>query len=236
MLILQSSADDVPARAAVRVGFISTIAPYVIPEGDHGAEVDLIREALRRSGRELNAVYLPLQRVRAEFDKRHLDAAASGEPATGWGAALSAPYIEFHEAAIVDASSDIRVNTIADLSGIRVASFRGATESLGSDFKRAVAHNPRYQELNVDVDLCRLLRRGMIDAVVSDEYIYRYLDASLPAATALTLRVEEVFPRKTYEVAFHDARLRDDFDTALADMRRDGTYERIVRAYLVSGH
>ncbi|KAF0815065.1 putative histidine-binding protein [Andreprevotia sp. IGB-42] len=232
-LLLALCAPLAHARdTVVRVGMIASIPPYVYASEDRGIEVDLIREALHRSGREARMVYTPLERVIYGFKSGQIDAAATMDESSGLKAAYSAPYIAFRHVAVSLDNRQLNINAISDLRNYRIVSFRRASSFLGPDFAAAAKAAPLYREENNDVDLNRLLYKGSVDVVVGDERIFRAIMGQLPEGIANPVRVHRIFPPKPYSVAFRDARLRQDFDRAMAQMRADGSYTRIVAHYL----
>ncbi|SMC25086.1 amino acid ABC transporter substrate-binding protein, PAAT family [Andreprevotia lacus DSM 23236] len=217
---------------AVRIGMIASIPPYVYAQQDKGIEVDLIREALRRTGRDAEMIYTPLERVIYGFKAGQIDAAATMDESSGLKAVYSAPYIEFHHVAVALEKNQLAIKQVADLGQYRMVSFRRASNFLGPAFAAAAKAAPEYHEENNDIDLNRLLYKGAVDVVVGDERIFRAIMAQLPESADNPVRVYRVFPAKPYSVAFRDAKLRGEFDKAMAQMRADGSYARIVAHYL----
>ncbi|WP_035054005.1 substrate-binding periplasmic protein [Andreprevotia chitinilytica] len=216
----------------IRVGLIASIPPYVYAKEDRGIEVDLIREALRRSGYEAKMVYTPLERVIWGYQNGQIDAAGTMDESSGLKAAFSVPYIEFQHAAFSLQSRKLELRNIDDLRNYRIVTFRRATNFLGPRFAAAANASPDYREENNDVDLNRLLYNGVVDVTVGDERIFRVIMAQLPESAAHPVRVHHIFPPKPYRVAFRDPKVRDAFDKAITQMRQDGSYARILAHYL----
>ena len=74
-----------------------------------------------------------------------------------------------------------------------------------------------------------------IDVAVMDESIFRFYRQKLIDEKKADRSQEyvgfNIFPPTPYKAAFHDPRIRDDFNKAIAAMRKDGRYDAVYRKY-----
>ncbi|OIQ49201.1 Bacterial extracellular solute-binding protein, family 3 [Pseudodesulfovibrio hydrargyri] len=232
------------ARAReIRVGVGFAIAPYALREQDAGLEVDLLRAAFRAAGMEARFVYLPNLRLPlalAEGDVDCLATSAGYDMAerTGRPVFYSGPTLTFRNYAVTLADRDLRIRSIADLSGYVVLGFQDAASYLGPEFAAMARGNDLYSELSDQSLQVRMLFSGRVDVVLSERRVFLYWRNRLkgsPAGRAVDLdqavTFHAIFPAQDRQVVFVRKSLCDDFDRGMAAIRESGSFDRIVRAY-----
>jgi ABC-type amino acid transport substrate-binding protein len=133
--------------------------------------------------------------------------------------AFSDPYFQADQSVMVQADSSI--TSLDGLQGKAIGVQRGTT---GADLAATVpgATLKRYDIID---DAFDALAQGRVDGVVNDFAISAYTAAQKPQLKV----VERVPPREEYGLVFpkDNPALREAFNTGLAKIRADGTYDKI---------
>lgn len=227
----------------VKVGIGFSLPPYVIRESDSGLESDIVREALRRAGHDVQFVYLPNLRLPVAFDKGDVDCVVANKAYDLSRDSDRAVYqsmttINYRNYAITLKRSDHSIESISDLAGKQVLAFNNAIKYLGAEFADMARGNKCYSEVADQSLQGRLLLSGRVQVVISDKRIFRWwcdrLDKQDVGATldlAAPLEYHPIFPLAPRAVNFGEETLRDAFDKALETMRQGGKLEAIMNDY-----
>lgn len=121
----------------------------------------------------------------------------------------------------------IEVTSVEDLADLKIGVQTGTTgDSQASDAVKADSQMQRY---NKGADAIQALKNGKIDCVVID---------SLPAEKFVAANddlkiVNGIFDTEEYAMCFKKGNtLRDEFNTALAELKEDGTLDEIMSNYI----
>jgi len=232
-----------PAAAReVTIVFAYSLPPYVMRDSSHpegsGFEFEIFRAALAARGYTMKPAFAELGRLGLALQQGLADGAQRGGPdlpaSAGYHYAAG-PTVSYEDVAITLRRSGIAMHDPADLRSRRVAAFQGAKSYLGPAYAAAVAGNPDYLETADEKRKIALLFDARIDVYVGDINIFRYYRGLASSAdTSQEVVIHRIFPARpdpTGHAVFRDARLRDDFDAGLQEIRRNGTYARIVGKY-----
>lgn len=224
-----------PAWAAeLTIVFGKYTPPYVFEDGT-GIVVDIVRTALEASGHKVKPVYAPMERGLKMFAEKQVDGTTIIQESSGLKAEYSDNFMQYHNRAFVLKSRNLAIRSVADLGDKAVVGFQNANTYLGKDFGRVAGANPRYKEMAQQEAQTHMLLLGRIDVAVMDESIFRFyrlkLIAEQKAEQAQEFVGYDIFPPTPYKAAFADRKVRDDFNRAIAAMRKDGRYEAIYRKY-----
>ncbi len=216
-----------------RIAFNNALAPFAIEATAKGIEIDIVREALRRQGCKLVPVFLPFVRFEYALKEHKVDGVATINARSGIRAAFSDVYIEYHNVAVTLASRRLPINGIADLKGLKVIAFPGASRSLGEEFQRFTLNNPYYSEDQKQLSHNRLLYNGGVDVAIAERSIFAYLDRTLGDSKfperKLPVVLHPLFAANQYQVGFRDPALRDRFNLGLSSLSKEdvkGIHER----------
>jgi ABC-type amino acid transport substrate-binding protein len=225
-----TTAANVPA--AIRVASDIPYAPFEFFEkpGSRkavGFDVDLVNEAAKIIGiGKVTFVDQGFDSLFISIPQGRFDLAASSITITEErqkDAIFSDPYFSANQSIMVKKGSAIA--TEADLEGKTLGVQRGTT---GADYARKIpgAKLKRYEEID---DAFVALETGRVDAVINDFAISAYATKS---RTGLEV-VSQITTNESYGLMFpkESTDLRDQFNTALEQMRGDGTYDRIYRKW-----
>lgn len=226
-----------PALAAelptLRVAVGLFLPPYVIREQHGGLEYDIVAEALRRSGYRMQPQYVAYGQIGAMLQRRAVDAAMTQNPAGGLDAHYSEPVVRYHDYAITLSARRISLQRVQDLHAYSMVAFQNAHKELGPAFAELTRNHQRYSETGQQIAQNKLLYSGQVDVVVADKLIFNYyrqlVHGEVDARQPVTFH--PLFDPIAYSVAFHDPALRDRFNLALGEMRKDGSVARIEQRY-----
>jgi polar amino acid transport system substrate-binding protein len=224
-LLLPPAAQAQSGCGAVRIAFNNALAPFAIEATGNGIEVDIVRESLRRQGCTLEPVFLPFVRFGYALVERKVDGVATINERSGIEAAFSDTYIEYHNVAVTLQSRHLAINRIADLKGLKVIAFPGASLSLGDEYRRFTVNNRQYSEEQKQLSHNRLLYNGGVDVAVAERSIYAYLDRTLDdskfSERKLPVVLHPLFAVNRYQVGFRDPALRDKFNLGLSSLSKE---------------
>jgi len=220
--------------AELRIIFTKHTPPYVFEDGT-GIVVDIVRTALEAGGHKVKPVYVPIERGFKMFADRQAEGTTILLESSGLKAEYSEPFMQYHNRAFVLKSRGLAIRSLADLGDKSVVAFQNADKYLGKEFGLAVAGNQRYKEMAHQEAQTQMLLLGRIDVAVMDESIFRFYRQKLIAERKAEQAQEtvgyDILPPTPYKAAFLDRKVRDDFNKAVAAMRKDGRYDAIYRKY-----
>ena len=234
LLVLCCALSGPACAAELKIIFSKYTPPYVFEDGT-GIVVELVRTALEAGGHKVQPVYVPIERGFKMFADKQADGTTIIQESSGLKAEYSDNFMQYYNRAFALKSRNLAIRAFADLADKSVVAFQNANKYLGADFGRAVAANPRYKEMAQQEAQTQMLLQGRIDVAIMDESIFRFyrlkLIAEKKAEQAQEFVGHEIFPPTPYKAAFVDRKVRDDFNKAIAAMRKDGRYDAIYRKY-----
>lgn len=232
--VLLSLSPTLAAAQVLNVAFGESLEPYVMPQQASGIEVEIIREALRAEGLGMQPVFMAQKRLPLALKNPRIDAIATIRPDSGLKAAYSDPYVYYEDVAITLRSRNLQLREVAELGKYSISAFPLATQYLGAEFARMAANNPRYGETGNQVDQNRLLYRHLIDVVVADQRIFKYMNQRVVSdfrEVVQPVSYHQLFEKLPYRVAFRSAALRDRFNRGLATLNDNGLYQQILNRF-----
>ena len=228
LLVLLISAS---VRAETLLMGTSDGPPYMIQATETGLDIDIPRAALKAVGYDMRLKFYPLARAMRELqlDQIHLTAPFFSNPPNG--IYVSDSHIQYRP--IVISMKGIEpINSFEALGKYRLATFQGATGYFGEPLKKASQSSPSYIEHHDMGKLVSLLVQGRTETVLLDYWIFNYyLSQSGYPEMKKELVFHDFIPRVPATVAFHDKGLRNRFNQGLKIIRKNGTYDQIVKRY-----
>lgn len=238
-LLLIGSHQALVARE-ITIAFGMDRPPYVFGDEGRGLEIDLVRAALAAKGHTLKVVSRSNSRMLADLLQGNVDGAATVSP-TADGAFFSDTFVVFENYAITFKSPKRVINKIADLKSFSIAAWQGAHHDLGPEFKKLF--NPdvrepyilRYHEIESQLSQNLMFWKGRIQVIIVDRTIFSWFrnELSKSADTSQEVEFHNIFPMGTsHRIAFHDAKIRDEFNEGLTQIRKSGRYKKFYEAYI----
>lgn len=230
----KSADTDEPLKSAgvLRVGTEGVYSPFSYHDTATGQLVGYDVEVARAVGDKLGVrvefVETPWDSIFAALEANRFDVVANEVTITPERRAkydLSQPY-SVGEGVIVTRADDDSIKTLADLKG-KVAA-ENATSNWSEIARNAGA---RVEAVEGFTQAIKLLNQGRVDVVVNDSIaVYAYLaetnDTSVKIAGAVGEKSEQGF------AARKDSGLLPELNTALDELRADGTLATISQRYL----
>lgn len=223
----------------LRLGISLSIPPWVIRETDSGLKLDIIRKAFEGAGHDIKIVYAPYGRAYDLFERGKVDAIMSpAAPIVDFGF-LSEPLVSFHNVVISlqkkGFPKDLPLSFLQDKS---IVAFQKASLLLGGDFANLVKDNPLYEEIGRQHLQLNLLFLREVDFIVMDQSIFGYywrqaVEHDFPSDSRFLQKVQyhEFFDISEYRYLFRSQEHRDLFDKGLARIKKDGSYDAILKKY-----
>lgn len=193
-----------------------------------GFDVDLATEVTKRMGVELQLQPIDWKAKELELKSGNIDVIWNGYTVTPQRAEqvlLSKPYMQNEQVVVVKAGSDIK--TLADLAGKIVAVQDGSSAQI------AIAENEELassigEQIDFKENVTALLdvSTGQVDALAVDSVVADYYTSKKPGEYVI---LEETLAPEDYAIGFRkgEQALCDAVETALEEMRADGTFAQI---------
>ncbi|CDO29070.1 ABC transporter permease subunit [Mycolicibacterium porcinum] len=225
---------DEPLKSAgvLRVGTEGVYSPFSYHDTATGQlvgyDVDVARAVGDKLGVRVEFVETPWDSIFAALEANRFDVVANEVTISSERQAkydLSQPY-SIGEGVIVTRADDNSIKTLADLKG-KVAA-ENATSNWSEIARKAGA---RVEAVEGFTQAIKLLNQGRVDVVVNDSIaVYAYLaetnDTSVKIAGTVGEKSEQGF------AARKDSGLLPELNTALDELRADGTLAAISQKYL----
>ena len=191
-----------------------------------GFDVDIVNEVAKRLDVEAEFVKTPFDPIFRNLAQGRFDIVASAAtitPERQRTVNFSEPYFPADQSLMVKRGSDIK--TTGDLAGKRVGAQLGTTGA--DEAKKVDAETVRTYDL-ID-DAFNALQNGQVDAVINDFPVSKYAERSKEDLQV----VQRIATGEEYGLGINkdDAKLKEEIDKALQDMKEDGTYTRIYKKW-----
>lgn len=224
-------AHAVPPVLHVAIGINKP--PYIVEATRSGLEYELVNAIVTEMGYRMEPDFVPPARMAMLVRAGQFDMAITVREVSGLPGFYSAPYIRYQNAAFALARTNVRLDSIEDLSRYSVAAFQNARIALGERFRAATDQNPNYQEVSPQSTQNKLLYAGRVDVVVADRRIFHYFNGEVGSTvdTRQPIREYSLFPPTDYQALFRQANQRDQFNAALQRIHDNGVYDAILRRY-----
>lgn len=200
-----------------------------------GFDIDLAREACKRLNMEVEFKPIDWGAKEAEMKSKRIDAiwncfTVNEEREKAYG--LSEPYIVNAQLLVVPAGSDIK--TKADMAGKVVAVQDDSTGDYLMNLEENKALKASLKDYRKYPDFAAAymdLDNKRVDVMIVDAVLARYYDQKNPGKYTI---LDENMGDEVVAVAFRkeDNELREKFNKALAEMKKDGTCKKISEKWM----
>lgn len=214
------------------VGVGMALPPYIIQESSSGIELEILRQALPASY-NIKLVYLPFARLKVSLTDGTTDAVTPVNESAGIkNAFYSDSHIKYQNVAITLKSRGLKINSISDLSKLRIVAFQDATLYLGPDYAAMAKANAGYSEFSAQENQVKMLFSERTDAIVMDINIYKYFKSQIKDVdVSKEISIAEIFQPTDYKVAFKNKESATNFNAGLAKLKNSGAYAAILNKY-----
>lgn len=218
------------------IGFSYAKPPYVFAQsprqtGDRrGIEIEIVEAALAERDHSFEPRFYSYNRLNDALKSGKVDAIATVRPELDWPF-YSDEYVFYHNFAITRAETKPEITGIKSLSSRSITAWEGATKDLGPVYAKAVAEASNYQEIGDQQQQVLQFLHGRVNTLVIDGMIFRYW-ARVLGFNPDDYLFHSIFGGKTrFVMGFTSKSLRDDFNTGLRILEKNGTYDAIYRKY-----
>lgn len=201
--------------------------PLMVESKDKGVFIDLVKEVIGRTGEQFEIVVAPPKRTVASFHKGAIDGFFPClDVLLQKDAAKSKPIYVKADFAFTRSDTPI-IKSISQLEGKKV----GIT--VGYPYAKALISDKKIKLEGADNDVLNMkkLSKGRIDAFVVEE---KTGVKALKESGAANIHYDKAAPLSKQDVYFvfqptaEGKALAAKFSKALADMRKDGTFQKIM--------
>ena len=223
-------------KQTLSVGFVIDLIPFVLNK-DRGVFPDITREALRRLSYQMKAFNFPSRQFDFDPLARFADLDLFvGTPAEHRTDYHYAKIYEFSNVAVSLASSRLKIDSVADLSGKDIVAFNNAGLHLKQPFtalyERELKHSSLYHEVENQAAQFQMLLDKRTQVIILDRAMVRFYAAQAGIQALAGLVMHEIFPlTNAVYVAGREAALMSRIENTVGDMVRDGTVRKIVALY-----
>ncbi len=206
---------------------------------NHGIEVDIFRETLKLMGHTLKIKTMDRGLVKRSLSSSKKVDIASGVNLSTDRYHYSDKIIEYVNFAITLENDNISLNSVNDLRHYSISTWPGAHTALGPAFARLYGrkgtHRNSYTQFSSQLQQNIAFWSNETEAMIIDRNIFAYyrnmLKDTLPTFRKVVMA--PLFNKETpYYAAFKDKKLRGEFNDALATIRYNGTYQKIIDKYI----
>lgn len=230
-VLAQSALDQIKSSGALRIGTEGTYAPFTYHD-DTGAlvgfDVEIGREIAKRIGVEAEFVEGPWDGLIAGIDANRYDVVINQVGVTEERQQkydFSEPYIASKAALIVRADNEA-IKSFADLAG------KKAAQTLTSNFGKLAQENGAELVGTDGFDQSiALVIQGRADATINDSLSFFDFKKQQPDANVKIAATEEDADFSGVLLAKGKPELLEAINTALAEIKADGTYAAISQKY-----
>lgn len=229
-------AAEQPAKIKIKVGMNAEYRPfeYVDESGNIvGFDVDLIKALAERAGFEVELINTKWDGIFTALAAGEFDVVCSAATITEerqQTVDFTDPYFNAGQSiAVLESNTEIK--GLEDLKGKRIGVQLGTTGDIEAS-KIEGAEVKRYEEITLAF---QALANGDVDAVINDAPTSADIIKANPELKAKL--VGEPFTNEFYGIAVNKNKpeIRDALNKALAEIKADGTYDRIYQKWFGTG-
>ena len=225
------------AQKLVRIG-VGNFPPFFIEKGNKGIFIDVVDKIFKQLPEyKVEYLFMSNHRILHEINYGKLiDVACNIFPNSQVNAYLSEPVFRFRDVAISIKSEQLKVNKISDLQRKSIAAYQGATELLGSEFKKMAEANTEYSEHAHPKDTTLLMVSGKKDIRIGDINIFKYdLNNKYynenTSVDHTNFTIHYLWPYVYSHMAFKDQSLKDAVNKVIKELKLNGSIEKIYSKY-----
>lgn len=235
MVIILSLALICSANARTLIIASSEGPPHMINDIHHGIDLDIVEAVLRRLGHDVSYEFMGLKRAHRELKLGRVDVTAPiFKQADSAGSYISDSIVLYQPMVFSLKASGLNPETISDLQGHSLLTFQGAPGYFGEAFEQ-LSRGDSYQELTDMGTIAELLTKGRYEYAVLDKYIFYYYYRLNDKQRDVSIFTEhKLIPPVPASSAFHDEKLRDEFNRELLLFMKSQEYKQIFERYLGS--
>ena len=207
-----------------------------------GIELDLASKALVLAGYAIGDIQqMSFKKATNVLEKnKNVDVAISVEKVKGSGLFYSEPFMGFDNVVVTRKKDNLSIDSVDDLVDKTVVTWINANKVLGSRFqelfkKGAPTRTQKYREIGDQAEQHRTFFTEQAEAIIVDKTIFDWQKHNFKDELNIDEEydIHTIFPQKTYYyVAFKDKKIRDNFNKALEQLKKEGAYDKVYKHYV----
>lgn len=200
-----------------------------------GLEYEIITAAMQVPGHAVIPYFGPNARLVQALYRAAVDAIAPAIALEGTQFTLSEPYLIYENIAVTLSRRDLRIGSVADLTGLRVSAFQRARVALGLAFDQAIGAAASYREEAHQHRQALALLRDRADVIIGDRrvLVHHLRTANAESGEWQDWQVHPLFSPVHRSAAFREPTIAVGFNAGLAAIRANGTYQAIMDQYAI---
>ena len=125
------------AKQVLKIG-VGNFPPFFVEKENKGIFIEITNEIFKQLPEyTVQYLFMSNDRLLHEINSgKRIDAACNIFADSKVNAYLSEPIFRYRDVAVSKKSEQLKINNISDLQGKSIAAYQGATELLGSEFKK----------------------------------------------------------------------------------------------------
>lgn len=213
-----------PKMCHMNIALEADSPPYTIKADAQSLDAVLIRTALDQVDCSVEFTFAPRLRLDILYKNGRVDGYTSYENAPR-GLMKSVPYRFWYDGIIMQ---DHVTFTTEKLPELRIASFPGAAQALGSELGILAPIMDQVMEVSTSEQAVQLLNADRIDVYVGDVYSFYYFLEKTSHASRRDTKVEQFFTPFPQSLIAGDKSLIQKFNEGVAIARQKGLVEEII--------
>ncbi len=213
--------------------------PGTSEPGGNGRDAETVKRVLQRCGYEVKFLIQPFGRhIFTYRDSNKADAVMTVPLGTQLSGYSTAAYIWYQNGAVYDANRIPPINSVVDLKGLDVVTFKSGIELLElEDFEASFGSVLELANQRIH---SHLLLLGRVDAILADGLIVAEINRRiLTSATAMLdldklpdLKFAPIFTPTPYKLVFREPEMAKTFDRCFDRAYAEGVVTRIDEKYI----
>ena len=213
--------------------------PGTSEPGGKGRDAETVKRVLQRCGYEAKFLIQPFGRhIFTYRDSNKADAVMTVPLGTQLSGHSTAAYIWYQNGAVYDANRIPPINSVADLEGRDVVTFKNGIELLElEDFEASFGSVLELANQRIH---SHLLLLGRVDAILADGLIVAEINRRILTSTTTMLDLDKlpdlkfapIFTPTPYKLVFREPSMAKAFDSCFDSAYADGVVTRIDEKYI----
>jgi len=228
------------SKEVLKVG-VGNFPPFFIEKDQSGLFLEITQALFKElPNYDIEFVFMSNKRLQHEINTgKRIDVACNIFNRSNVNAYLSTPIFRYSDVVISKKSSNLKINSVADLKGKSIAAYQGAKDLLGEEFQRIANENSTYTEYPHPSETTYLLISGNKEVRVGDINIFWYdLERKhLSSTSQLTMQdftIHKLWPDVYSHIAFKNEKIRDMINQAIVKLNNNGVIKSIYSKYNLS--
>ena len=210
-----------------------SIPPYVIEQSSGGIQLEIVEESLLNAGHTAKISYASNKRSLNLLQTKYVEGMIN-VPHDTPDIFYSEPLIEYQNGVFSLKNRHLKVDSVSDLSGLRVIAFQNASKYFGEEYLNMASNNKRYDEVVNQLAQLQMLFNHRCDVIVMDKRIFTYFWSLHQQDEGFDVQVifSDIIPPTPRLAAFNSESMRNEFNAGLAKLKASGRYQEIIDSYV----